>query len=70
MVHWYDFILRLGVAIRAGALIGLERQWRSRGAGLRTNTLAAAGGKHDYGDRFRVGTRCAQTKAPSERGHF
>ncbi|MBV9802616.1 MAG: MgtC/SapB family protein [Solirubrobacterales bacterium] len=27
----------------AGALIGLERQWRSRGAGLRTNTLVATG---------------------------
>lgn len=43
MVHWYDFVLRLGVAVLAGALIGLERQWRSRGAGLRTNTLVAAG---------------------------
>lgn len=27
----------------AGALIGFERQWRSRGAGLRTNTLVSAG---------------------------
>ena len=43
MLHPYDFILRLGVAILAGALIGLERQRRSRGAGLRTNTLVAAG---------------------------
>lgn len=43
MVHWYDFLLRLGTAIIAGGLIGLERQWRSRGAGLRTNTLVAAG---------------------------
>jgi putative Mg2+ transporter-C (MgtC) family protein len=29
--------------VLAGALIGFERQWRSRGAGLRTNTLVAAG---------------------------
>jgi putative Mg2+ transporter-C (MgtC) family protein len=43
VVHWYDFLLRLGVAVCAGALIGVERQWRSRGAGLRTNTLVAAG---------------------------
>jgi putative Mg2+ transporter-C (MgtC) family protein len=38
-----DFVLRLGAAVLAGALIGLERQWRSRGAGLRTNTLVASG---------------------------
>ncbi|MBS1861931.1 MAG: MgtC/SapB family protein [Actinobacteria bacterium] len=38
-----EFVLRLGVAVLAGALIGLERQWRSRGAGLRTNTLVAGG---------------------------
>ena len=43
MLAWYDFILRLGVAVLGGALLGLERQWRSRGAGLRTNTLVAAG---------------------------
>lgn len=43
MLTWYDFLLRLGVAVSGGALIGLERQWRSRGAGLRTNTLVAAG---------------------------
>jgi len=36
-------VLRLGTAVLAGALIGLERQWRSHGAGLRTNTLVAAG---------------------------
>jgi putative Mg2+ transporter-C (MgtC) family protein len=41
-MHWYEFILRVSVAILAGALIGLERQWRTRGGGLRTNTLVAA----------------------------
>jgi len=43
MISSGDFVLRLGAAVLAGALIGLERQWRSRGAGLRTNTLVATG---------------------------
>lgn len=38
-----DFALRLGAGLVAGALIGLERQWRQRGAGLRTNALVATG---------------------------
>lgn len=42
-MHWYEFIIRLVCAVAAGSLIGLERQWRSRGADLRTNTLVAAG---------------------------
>lgn len=43
MLSWNQFVLRLGAAVLAGALIGFERQWRSRGAGLRTNTLVATG---------------------------
>jgi putative Mg2+ transporter-C (MgtC) family protein len=43
MLSWTEFVLRLGAAALGGALIGVERQWRSRGAGLRTNTLVAAG---------------------------
>jgi putative Mg2+ transporter-C (MgtC) family protein len=38
-----QFSLRLGAAILAGALIGLERQWHQKSAGLRTNTLVAMG---------------------------
>jgi len=38
-----DFVLRLAVGVGCGALIGLERQWRARRAGLRTNALVAAG---------------------------
>jgi len=38
-----DFVLRLGIAFLLGAAIGLERQWRQRLAGLRTNTLVACG---------------------------
>lgn len=37
------FTLRLGTALLFGAIIGLERQWRQRMAGLRTNTLVATG---------------------------
>ncbi len=35
--------LALGVAFLLGTLIGLERQWRQRSAGLRTTTLVATG---------------------------
>lgn len=38
-----EFALRLGVGLGCGALIGLERQWRARMAGLRTNALVAVG---------------------------
>lgn len=40
---WYDFALRVFVALSLGALIGAERQLRQRMAGLRTNALVAAG---------------------------
>lgn len=38
-----DFIVRLVAAFCLGAALGLERQWRQRMAGLRTNTLVATG---------------------------
>ena len=38
-----EFALRLAVGLGCGALIGLERQWRARMAGLRTNALVAVG---------------------------
>ena len=38
-----DFIINLGCAVFFGALIGTERQWRQRMAGLRTNALVCAG---------------------------
>jgi putative Mg2+ transporter-C (MgtC) family protein len=38
-----DFIIRLGCALLLGAAIGLERQWRQRMAGLRTNALVSTG---------------------------
>ncbi len=38
-----DFIIRLTVAMLTGMLIGIEREWRLRTAGLLTNTLVAVG---------------------------
>jgi putative Mg2+ transporter-C (MgtC) family protein len=39
----HTFALRLCCAILLGSLVGLERQWRQRMAGTRTNALVAAG---------------------------
>ncbi len=38
-----EFALRLLVALVLGALIGVERQWRQRASGLRTNALVSVG---------------------------
>jgi len=38
-----DFAYRLGLALILGAAVGLERQWRQKSAGLRTNTLVSLG---------------------------
>jgi putative Mg2+ transporter-C (MgtC) family protein len=40
---WHQFAFRLTVALVLGALVGAERQWRQRTAGLRTNCLVAVG---------------------------
>ena len=37
------FATRFALALVFGALIGLEREWRQRMAGTRTNTLVAGG---------------------------
>lgn len=42
-MHYYSFIINIGLAVLLGMCIGLERQWRQRSAGLRTNTLVAVG---------------------------
>ena len=39
----FDFVTRLFAALLLGAVVGLERQWRQRLAGTRTNALVAAG---------------------------
>lgn len=38
-----EYILRIGTAFLLGGIIGFERQWRQKNAGLRTNTLVAIG---------------------------
>lgn len=38
-----EYVIRIGSAMAAGILIGLERQWHHKSAGLRTNTLVALG---------------------------
>jgi len=38
-----EFFTRLAVGLGCGALIGAERQWHARRAGLRTNALVAVG---------------------------
>ena len=39
----YEFILRIFTAAILGGLIGLEREWRAKEAGLRTHFLVALG---------------------------
>jgi putative Mg2+ transporter-C (MgtC) family protein len=42
-VSHLEFALRVAVALVFGSIIGLERQWRQRLAGLRTSALVATG---------------------------
>ena len=42
-MHLDDAFYRLTLALFCGALIGIERQWRQKMAGLRTNVLVAIG---------------------------
>nr|WP_321453667.1 MgtC/SapB family protein [uncultured Carboxylicivirga sp.] len=59
-----DFILRMGLALAGGLIIGFERGWHHKSAGLRTNTLVAIGSAlyvmlsinltHDQGDVTRI----------------
>ncbi len=42
-MSWLEFSFRVLLALLFGALIGLERQWRQRRAGLRTNALVSTG---------------------------
>ncbi len=38
-----DYSLRILAAIAAGILIGIEREWQNKSAGIRTNTLVSVG---------------------------
>jgi putative Mg2+ transporter-C (MgtC) family protein len=39
----YEIVLRVCASVAAGTLIGLERLWRHKVAGLKTNTLVSLG---------------------------
>jgi putative Mg2+ transporter-C (MgtC) family protein len=74
---WVQFIVRLMLAQLLGAAIGVERQWRQRMAGLRTNALVATGaalfvmlgsmipGVQPYPSRFLC---CVGDRIPGRRG--
>lgn len=42
MTHW-EIIARVGLGFGLGCIIGIERQWRAKMAGLRTNALVSLG---------------------------
>lgn len=42
-IGWQELLLRLGIALLVGAIIGLEREAKSKPAGLRTNMLVCFG---------------------------
>jgi len=42
-MSWTEFAIRMFAALFLGGIIGLERQWRQRTTGLRTNGLVAVG---------------------------
>ena len=42
-LDWLNISLRLGIALLTGAIIGLERETKSKPAGLRTNMLVSFG---------------------------
>ena len=43
VINTVDFAIRIAAGAGFGAAIGLERQWRSKMAGLRTNALVSLG---------------------------
>ena len=65
-----EMLLRLGAGVGLGTVIGLERQYRARMAGLRTNALVAAGATLFVllsGHGFTGGTEDPRTRRGSRR---
>ena len=52
MILLTDYLARIGCAFLMGTLIGVERQFRQRNAGLRTNILVSVGGTDRIGHRL------------------
>lgn len=42
-MSYTEFTIRLLVALFAGILIGIEREWKKKPAGIRTNTMVSTG---------------------------
>lgn len=42
-MDYKEFSIRVAVALVAGIIIGIEREWQKKPAGIRTNTLVAVG---------------------------
>ncbi len=42
-MEWWEAALRLGVAVVIGCVIGIEREWKNRPAGMRTHVLVCVG---------------------------
>ena len=40
---WSTLIVRILIAVAAGAVIGIDREWRGKAAGLRTHILVSVG---------------------------
>lgn len=41
--HWWELLARLVAAAICGGILGLDREWRDKPAGLRTNMIVAIG---------------------------
>jgi putative Mg2+ transporter-C (MgtC) family protein len=65
VAHFLDLVVSLVVAFLLATLIGAERQWRQRSAGLRTNILVAVGAAAfvSLGDRLNGSAGAAQIGA-------
>ncbi len=42
-MHWYDILIRLGLAMLVGGVIGYDREYKNRPAGFRTHILVCVG---------------------------
>ena len=40
-VHWAELVLRIVIATVCGSVVGLERSWRFKNAGIRTHSMVA-----------------------------
>ena len=53
-----EMLIRIFVAILIGSIVGIEREYKNRPAGLRTHVLVCLGLLHDRPDRMHLHARC------------